>query len=432
MQVTEGTHRTTGRIAANNDKPRGRKLALQSFRLQHFKAVQDSGSLSFTPLTVFIGQNGSGKSSLIDGLDVLQTIVTADLDEAMRDWLGFEHLWHHGVTHKVAKAANGKKICSNPMRFELVGNGRLQNKRATSFSAKIELTLSDNALLISDEEVAFTRGWSYRRDSNGAVRAEAPKGNGQKRRPTNDPVFRRRPDAKGILSGLEKLHKDETLIEHLLDQFIWEWQFVRLVPQKMGKATPIKRSGAQILLDEDGANVAEYLLEIKDTDEFAFDGILDDLKYVLPYATDLQPMLTEELEQAVYLRLSEGKFKVPGWLLSQGTLRLLALLALLRHPSPPPLIVIEEIENGLDPRVIHLIIKEILQATESGRTQVIATTHSPYLLDLVPLSSIVLVERSDGPPQFRRPSDSADLLDWAYAFAPGRLYTMGLLGTKTK
>ncbi|HKV39440.1 MAG TPA: AAA family ATPase [Blastocatellia bacterium] len=54
------------------------------------------------------------------------------------------------------------------------------------------------------------------------------------------------------------------------------------------------------------------------------------------------------------MQLSEGKFRVPGWVLSQGTLRPLALLALLRHPMPPPLIVIEEIENGLDPRVGHL------------------------------------------------------------------------------
>jgi len=44
--------------------------------------------------------------------------------------------------------------------------------------------------------------------------------------------------------------------------------------------------------------------------------------------------------------MTEGDFKIPDWLLSSGTLRILALLALFRHPTPPPLIVIEEIENG--------------------------------------------------------------------------------------
>ena len=62
---------------------------------------------------------------------------------------------------------------------------------------------------------------------------------------------------------------------------------------------------------------------------------------------------------------------MPGWLLSTGTLRVLALLALLRHPHPPSLIMIEEIENGLDPRSVHLIVDEIRNAVEMGLTQVI-------------------------------------------------------------
>src|SRR5437660_384226 len=44
---------------------------LQSFRLKNFKAVRDSGVINFTPLTVFIGGNGSGKSSIIEGLEML-------------------------------------------------------------------------------------------------------------------------------------------------------------------------------------------------------------------------------------------------------------------------------------------------------------------------------------------------------------------------
>jgi predicted ATPase len=116
-------------------------------------------------------------------------------------------------------------------------------------------------------------------------------------------------------------------------------------------------------------------------------------------------------------------------MLSTGTLRLLALLALLRHPSPPPLIVVEEIENGLDPRSIHLIVEEIRNVVLDGVTQVILTTHSPYLLDLLMLEHLVLVERdSKGHPRFLRPADNENLQRWAADFAPGKLYTMGSLG----
>ena len=161
----------------------------------------------------------------------------------------------------------------------------------------------------------------------------------------------------------------------------------------MGSPKPQKRTGGSIRLAKDGSNIAEYLLSIRDIDPDAFDGIVETLQYVLPYAGDLQPALTSELERMVYLQMTEGHFKVPGWLLSTGTLRIVALLALLRHPKPPSLVVIEEIENGLDPRTIHLLVDEIRSAVESGRTQIILTTHSPYLLDLLNLSHIVLVDR---------------------------------------
>ena len=112
---------------------------------------------------------------------------------------------------------------------------------------------------------------------------------------------------------------------------------------------------------------------------------------------------------------------------STGTLRILALLALFRHPDTPPLIVIEEIENGLDPRSVQLIVEEIRRVTESGRLQVILTSHSPYLLDLFDLSHIVLVERLDGATTFTRPDERQELDSWKQRFGPGRLHASGRL-----
>ena len=90
--------------------------------------------------------------------------------------------------------------------------------------------------------------------------------------------------------------------------------------------------------------------------------------------------------------------------------------------------MIEEIENGLDPRSIHLLVEEIRTAVLTGLTQVVLTTHSPYLLDLLRLDQLVLVARNAaGEPRFHRPASDASLIGWAKEFAPGRLYTMGSL-----
>jgi predicted ATPase len=199
-------------------------------------------------------------------------------------------------------------------------------------------------------------------------------------------------------------------------------------PDVMGTPRPQKRTGGVVSLEKDGSNVAEYLESIRKINQFAFDSIVETLQYILPYSRDLQPAITSEIERNVYLQLTEGGFKVPGWLLSTGTMRLVALLALLRHPTPPPLILIEEIENGLDPRAIHLIVEEIRRVIESGKSQIIITTHSPYLLDLLHISQIVLVERDQtGQPIFSRPADNETLGEWARKFSPGKLYTMGQL-----
>lgn len=147
------------------------------------------------------------------------------------------------------------------------------------------------------------------------------------------------------------------------------------------------------------------LRDNKDGGLDAFAGLLETLQVILPYARDLDFLVGGLFGRQVALQLHEGSFTVPGWMLSTGSLRLVALLALLRHPHPPSLICVEEIENGLDPRTIHLVVDEILRATDAGRTQIMVTTHSPYLLDLVPLESLVLVTRDEGqPPRFERPA----------------------------
>jgi predicted ATPase len=161
------------------------------------------------------------------------------------------------------------------------------------------------------------------------------------------------------------------------------WQFLSLQPERMGMPVPQKRTSGSVRLAKDGSNIADYLLDIQRLDARALEGVVQAMGYVLPFASELHPLLTSELERKAYLQLTEGSFKVPGWMLSTGTLRVLALLALLRHPQPPPLILVEEIENGLDPRSIHLLVEEIRSAVLGGVTQVILTTHSPYLLDLL-------------------------------------------------
>jgi predicted ATPase len=383
---------------------------LKSIKIQNFKAIQNSKTIRLTPLTVFIGNNGSGKSSVIEALETYKTIIESNLDTAMRPWRGFEYVRNQATPHTTHNAIGDRPYESNPTEFNL---------RWPNYCATMNITSSPggNELFIQKEQIEIKGKPVTRRSSNGEVVYL----NSENANKTT--LTLHLPDD---LSCISSLSDSELKID--LHENITRWQFLNLNPYAMVNPTPQKRSGGQIYLAKNGSNIAEYLLSIQSQNPSAFIGIIEALQYVLPYARDLQPKITSELERSVYLQLTEANFKVPSWLFSTGTLRILALLAVLRHPTPPPLIVIEEIENGLDPRTIHLIVEEIRNAIESGRSQIIVTTHSPYLLDLLTLSHIVMVERnSKGEPIFTRPANQKSLQEWAEQFSLGKLYTMGQL-----
>jgi predicted ATPase len=114
--------------------------------------------------------------------------------------------------------------------------------------------------------------------------------------------------------------------------------------------------------------------------------------------------------------------------LSDGTLRLLCLLAIWLEPEPPPLVCIEEPEIGLHPDAIRIVGDLLRDAAE--RTQLIVTTHSPALVDALSdqPESVVVCERDfDGFTQFRR-LKSAGLDDWLERYSLGELWQKGELG----
>lgn len=371
-------------------------MKLQSLRIRNFKAIVDSKTLKLGPLTVLIGNNGAGKSSLIEALETYQSIVRDGLDIAMQRWFGIEHARHKG---QEVKERLGQVV--NPIGIQLaIGDSP---RKVHRLELSIDSDPAANRMLITNERISRGDGTWEERSKNKAALSYA--------------------------AGRSMLTTPIDKVTAQLADEVLGWQFLTMSPERMGLPVPQQRTKGNVRLAHDGSNIADFLLDLRRKDSIAFNSIVETMAYVLPYAKDIQPTLTSsDIERKTWLQLSEADFKIPGWLFSTGTLRLLALLALLRHPTPPPLIVIEEIENGLDPRSIHLIVEEIRNTVLSGTTQVIMTTHSPYLLDLLRIEHLVVVERdSRGLVRFSRPADQVNLQKWAQEFAPGKLYTMGNL-----
>ncbi len=395
-------------------------LAIKNFRVKNFKAIVDSGTVEFGPLTVLIGNNGAGKSSLLEGLETYQSILKHGLEIAMNRWQGFEQVRN--------RMSIDSPFEPNPMTFELC-----RTMDSTRFRANMSVTLGeDNEALIQNEQLFFRDQLIVERQADNAFDfPELESYDFSAPASSEFSILSKSNSAlwaalSRYLKRIQSTSSSTRLMEWLeyvnKNKRFWEsfdCQFMTL--NSCSNSMPPKRTGREVQLNKDGSNIAKYLLNLRKLNPAAFNSVLEALRHLLPYAKDLQVVLSSELKRSVYLQLTEGECQIADWLLSTGTLRIVALLALLRHPKPPSLIVIEEIENGLDPRTLQFILEEIRNVVNSGKSQVILTTHSPYFLDLLQLEHIVLVERDEsGQPTFFKPDNKGSLLEWSKKFSPGK------------
>jgi predicted ATPase len=129
----------------------------------------------------------------------------------------------------------------------------------------------------------------------------------------------------------------------------------------------------------------------------------------------------------VQLFLTEGMASIPATRLSDGTLRYLCLLAILCHPSPPPVICIEEPELGLHPDILPTIAELLLTASE--KCQIIVTTHSDSIIDSLTErpETVLVTEKHSGQTSICR-LETDKLKTWLETYRLGQLWTRGDLG----
>jgi predicted ATPase len=331
-------------------------------------------------------------------------------------WQGFEH-----IRHKAAHARQTSDVApdkqQNPMRMEL----KLQAEKGPA-KLRLEANVRDagNLLYIQQEVCEY--------DQSSVVRSAV----GSKSNQSLGVVASASLQAD-VQTAMKSITSNDSLLPYLgpfdaITRDLRQMLFLRLNPDAIGQLQSARRSDRRVQLASDGANVAEYLIDLRERSASAFEDVTYALQYVLPYASDVEPkVLDAGILRRSYVQLLEDKYEIPGWLMSSGSLRVLPLIATLLDPDPPPVLFIEEVENGLDPRTVGLVVDLMRSAAQSGRTQVIATTHSPYLLDMLDLDDVLLCERGDKGPAFSWPASRKEMKAWRDKFMPGRLYTMNAL-----
>lgn len=199
------------------------------------------------------------------------------------------------------------------------------------------------------------------------------------------------------------LHLDHTVLSkphypphypHLsaLREELASWCFFYFEPrEQMRLPNPVKEVRHIGLM---GQELAAFLNTLRATRESQFKALERSLHLVIPSVTgiDVAPNNIGEVE----LKIREGDVAIPARVVSEGTLRVLGLLSLQAVQEPMALVGFEEPENGVHPRRIRLIADILQSFMASGATQLIVTTHSPLLPDLLPAESLYVCRRQDG------------------------------------
>jgi hypothetical protein len=149
--------------------------------------------------------------------------------------------------------------------------------------------------------------------------------------------------------------------------------------------------------------------------------------------TDLEFVAEESGKIALRMIESNGR-KISAASASDGTLRFLATLAAYFSPITQQLYFLEELENGIHPTRLHLLLQLIEQRAEAGKVQTIATTHSPQLLRFLSEESLqhaYVIYRSDdrSDAQVRRIMDIPNVREVLETTDLGELLESGWLET---
>ena len=402
----------------------GRRF-IREIKLRDFLSYGDEGvALSLEPLNVLIGPNASGKSNLIEAVSLLQS-APGDLKSPMTEGGG-------GINEWLWKGDDGraKSLCIEvvvdypkgimPLRYRLELGAREQRLHLVDEALENEEPTDE-----SEQDVYF-----FYRYQNGnpvlnvrSVREETPgTGRGRERRGLEHEEIS---SDQSVLSQ-KKDFDQYPEITYVAQQFkamrlYRNWNLGRYTKPRLPQSADLPGD----YLMEDASNLGLVLNNLEHTPGFKAQ-LLERLREFYPLVEDVSTKIQGGTVQ-VYLHERGLGYPVPATRLSDGTLRYLCLITILCHPSPPPLVCIEEPELDLHPDILAEVADMLQQA--SDRTQVILTTHSDVLVSHLTDTpeAVVVCERDERGTQLSR-LERAPLETWIDKYALGELWLMGEVG----
>lgn len=350
---------------------------LRVIKIKGYKSIKNL-ELNLSPINIFIGANGVGKSNFISFFKLINNIYEQQLQQfTLKN--GVDSLLHYG--------RKNTDFIEGYLDF---GNN--------AYSFKLLPTLEDT-LFIAREDSILNNPGNYKRS------------------------FYNENIKESVIKSSDNL-RNKYLAENIESYKIYHFHDTSV-------AAPLRSSSSvqdNRMLKEDGRNLAAYLYYLQEKHPTNFKRIERTIQSVIPFFDhfNLAPSFLDV--QKIHLEWTEKEFPnsyFNGQHLSDGSLRFIALTTLLLQPNLPKLIIIDEPELGLHPTAINKLSGLLKSASDKG-SQIIISTQSVNLINNFDAEDIITVDKEENQSVFNR-LDSEALSGWLNEYSLGELWSKSVI-----
>ena len=388
-------------------------MKIVSLKLKNYRLFESLEITDIPPFCVFIGANGTGKSTLFDIFGFLRDALKNNIRQALQVRGGFKEV-----------VTRGKE--QEDIEIELKFRMKVVDKER----------LVTYILIISQEKnrpVVKREILRYKRGAHGSPFHFLDFQLGQGYAIINEEEFNQ-PDETLTREQQELESKDILAIKGLgqFQRFKAASAFRSLIENwhvsnfHINDARGSKDALYAEHLSATGDNIALVAQYIYQEYPEIFNEILTKMRERVPGISKVEAKNTDD--GRLILRFQDQAFKDPfiDRYVSDGTMKMFAYLILLFDPKPYPLLCVEEPENQLYPTLLKELAEEFASYAHRGG-QVFVSTHSPDFLNAVPLESIFWLTKEQGISKvFKAANDEVVKALVAEGDLPGFLWNQGL------
>jgi len=375
---------------------------LSKIHVKNFMSLRDI-SLNLGPFTVLIGPNNCGKSNILSALRFVA--LSAERREVYKAFgnLGFvNHVFDGREEEKIEITLHMKgPLGSNRKKRNLVYHLAISGgAKRTPFVSHEKVSIRNKKPIILLERSETGTGFYIDESSSKNVSYQ--------------------PEATMLfLSSMLDRSKTPTLMA--LNDFLHGWRLYDLIPREMRQSSPAQEG---LVLERSGENLAQVFNSLPKNERERIEEIF---MAMFPEVASVETRPLAHVPQTQVL-IQENRLKMGfgSALLSSGELKLLGLLVVLNSLKKPLLLSIEEPENNIHPALVENVVD--LLRTSSEDVQIIATTHSPVILDYLRPEEVVVVTKKDGATIVEKRKSLREIRELLTSTSFGDLWRSGALG----